>query len=238
MKRILLALLLVLVSGSAFASESVLRFRRDTSFLQGGRLQAIQWVNPCVPDTSVVAASVMLDSCATTTRTFSAVQAAAFEPSSNDGWARTIDVTIASRTGVSNDIKGATLTITGTNILSDAITEAYTITNNTANTVAGTKAFKTVVSFTVGAMDDDSVAVSFGHGAKLGLWNTLPFDSMVLAWNGTSADASAAVTPDDDEIEKVIIDFNADPTGTSDHGVLYWIPPFSTTTTIISQNKY
>lgn len=234
MRRFALSLLLA----GAFAvpalagSEALQWFRRNNDFIQQGRMQNIQWVNAAATDSANIAAGLMLDSVAVTTTTFNdSVNTNLGSFSSKFGWARSVDVTIASRTGVANDVKGATLTITGTNILGDAITEAYTITNNTENTVAGVKAFKTLVSFTVGAMDDDSVAVSFGRGAKMGLWNTLPTDTMILAWNGSSADASAAFTIDDDEIEKNVVDYSTDPSGTSDCGVVYWIPPFASVTT-------
>ena len=240
MKGLLLCVLLVCSAAPAFAvnTESRVRFRRDPGFFDTGRMQCIQWVNPAAPDTDVVASAVLLDSAAAGTHTFTTAQKAAFDASGHDGWARTVSVDIGSWADSNNDIAAGTVTVYGTNVLNETVSQAFTITNNTSNSQQGTVAFHTLTYFTYTAMDDDSVGVSIGIGTKLGLWNTLPLDSMVLAWNGATADADAAITADDDEIEKNVIDFTTDPTGTTDFGVLYWIPPFAVVSTEIISGKY
>jgi len=220
------------------ASESLLSFRRSQEFFQSGRMQGIMWVNLAASDTNSIAPNIQLDSASTGTHTFTAAEIAALHGSGTtmgrgtNGLARAVSLNIFSMNATDADIKVGTLKVDGTNILGASVSETFTITADTENSQQGAVAFATLTSFSYTAMDDDSVAVSIGVGNKIGLWNTLPTDTMIFAGNGTSADASAAITPDDDEIEKCVIDFDTDPTGTSDHSVLYWIPPFAAATAV------
>jgi hypothetical protein len=243
MRRIVWALfaltLLVATVGECVAGgESLTRFRRDGDFLEKGRFQAILWVNPLAPDTNAVVSGVMLDSCSTGTHTFTAAQIAALHGSGTTfqrgsaGMARTVSCNIAAwdYASTANDIAAGTVKVNGYNLLGESISETFTITANTENSQQGSVAFASLTNFQYTAQDDDSVGVSIGIGTKLGLWNTLASDYMVVATNGTSEDASAAITPDVDEIEKNVIDYNSDPNGTTDHSVIYWVSPWAATT--------
>jgi hypothetical protein len=240
MRWILCALALTCCAGSALAagSESLVRFRRDPAFYHTGRLQTVQWVNPAAADTDAVASDIVLGHAAVGTHSFTAAENTNFGQSVGVT-ARTISCNVTSKEGTAASVIDAgTITITGRNLLGDTVTEAFTIEDNTEVSTQGAIAFSELTTLTYTAMGDTGAVCSIGIGTKLGLWNTLPIDSMILAWNGSSADASAAFTVDDDEIEKNVVDFSTDPTGTSDCGVLYWVPPFAAVATEISSGKY
>lgn len=72
--------------------------------------------------------------------------------------------------GTAGDIKAIQVVIAGTNADDESITEtlpAFTV--NTAGTVTGAKAFKTVTSITIPAHDDTGATTSAGFGEVLGL---------------------------------------------------------------------
>lgn len=71
--------------------------------------------------------------------------------------------------GTSGDVKGSTVTITGTDIDGNSITEDFTLTVNTAETLTGSKAFKTVTSIALPAQDGTGMTLAVGVGSKLGL---------------------------------------------------------------------
>lgn len=240
MRRVLCALVLLCCAGSALAAntESLVRFRRDPGFYQTGRMQAVQWVNPAAADTDAVASDIVLGHAAVGAHTFTEAENTNFGQSVGVT-ARTISCNVTSKEGTAATVIDAgTVTITGRNILGESVSEAFTVEDNTEVSTQGAIAFSELTTLTYTAMGDTGAVCSIGIGTKLGLWNTLPFDSMILAWNGSSADGSAAFAVDDDEIEKNVVDFATDPTGTSDCGVLYWIPPFATVATEISSGKY
>ena len=85
----------------------------------------------------------------------------------NPGVPRNISATAG---GTAGDIKAITVTITGTNMLDEVITEvlpAFTV--DTAGTVVGNKAFKTVTGITIPAHDGTGATTAIGWGDKLGL---------------------------------------------------------------------
>lgn len=84
--------------------------------------------------------------------------------------------------GTNTDIKAIQVIVAGTDIDGNAITEtlpAFTV--DTAGTVTGSKAFKTVTSITIPAHDGTGATTAIGRGAKLGLPNRLPGRNTVLA---------------------------------------------------------
>lgn len=81
--------------------------------------------------------------------------------------------------GTAGDIAAVQVTVTGTDIEDNVITETLPVfTVNTATTVVGSKAFKTVTSYSVPAMDGTGATVAIGTGAKLGLPVCLSRDSV------------------------------------------------------------
>lgn len=77
---------------------------------------------------------------------------------------------IATAGGTAADIGAIQVTVTGTDINDEVITEilpAFTV--NTPGSVVGSKAFKTVTSVTIPAHDGLGATTSVGLGAKLGI---------------------------------------------------------------------
>lgn len=113
--------------------------------------------------------------------------------------------------GTAGDIKAVQVVVEGTNYEGQAITEtlqAFTV--DTAGTVSGTKAFKTITKVTVPAMDGAGATVSIGFGDKLGLPYKLAHNTVHLTFLDNTLEGTApTVTTDIDEIEKNTIDLNS-----------------------------
>jgi hypothetical protein len=72
--------------------------------------------------------------------------------------------------GTATDIKPVQVIIAGTDFNDDAITETLPVfTENTAGSVTGSKAFKTVTSITIPAHDGNGATTAIGWGDKYGL---------------------------------------------------------------------
>lgn len=72
--------------------------------------------------------------------------------------------------GTAGDIKAVQVIVEGTNMADEVITETLPVfTVDTAGTVVGSKAFKTVTKVTIPAMDGTGATVAIGYGEKLGL---------------------------------------------------------------------
>jgi hypothetical protein len=94
--------------------------------------------------------------------------------------------------GTNTDIKAIQVIVAGTDINNAALTEtlpAFTV--DTAGTVTGSKAFKTVTSITIPAHDGTGATTAIGTGAKLGLNQTLSRDSVLRAYLGGVKEATA-----------------------------------------------
>lgn len=94
--------------------------------------------------------------------------------------------------GTAADIAAVQVTVTGTNAKGDVITEdlpAFTV--NTAGAVAGSKAFATVTSYSVPAMDGTGATVSIGTGSKLGLPNALSRNTVLAAYLAGTKEGTA-----------------------------------------------
>jgi hypothetical protein len=104
-------------------------------------------------------------------------------------------VLTATAGGTATDIKAIQVVVAGTNIWGQAITEtlpAFTV--NTAGTVTGAKAFKTVTSITIPAHDGTAATTAVGTGPALGLPVTLPRKSFINLWHTGAVDTIAAST--------------------------------------------
>jgi hypothetical protein len=85
--------------------------------------------------------------------------------------------------GTAADIKAIQVVVAGTNVYGEAITETLpAFTADSAGTVVGSKAFKTVTSITIPAHDGTGATTAIGHGAKLGLPVKLDRDTIVNAY--------------------------------------------------------
>lgn len=120
--------------------------------------------------------------------------------------------------GTAGDIKAIQVIVAGTNINDEAITEtlpAFTV--DTAGTVLGAKAFKTVTSITIPAHDGTGATTAIGFGDKIGLPDFLPFGNTVIAAavGGTREATAPTVVADDNELEKNTVDPNSALAGTA-----------------------
>lgn len=93
---------------------------------------------------------------------------------------RSITATVG---GTAGSIKAVRVTITGTNYADEVITEDLpAFTEDTVGTVEGNKAFKTVTSISIPAMDGAGVTVKVGFGNKLGLPYKLAHNTVLAAY--------------------------------------------------------
>jgi hypothetical protein len=99
------------------------------------------------------------------------------------------------------------VTVIGTNIADEAISEEITINGDTP--VVGTKAFKTVTSIELPAKDG-SETVDIGWGDKLGMPYMFNKKTLVMALlDGVIETTAATQAIDDDEIEKNTVDLSS-----------------------------
>lgn len=84
--------------------------------------------------------------------------------------------------GTATDIKAIQVTVNGTNIDDEVISEVLPIfTVNAATTVLGNKAFKTVTSFVIPAHDGLEATTALGFGDKIGLPDALAANPVLFA---------------------------------------------------------
>ena len=113
--------------------------------------------------------------------------------------------------GTATDIKAIQVIVAGTNYAGVAITEtlpAFTV--DTAGTVVGSKAFKTVTSITIPAHDGTGATTAIGFGEKLGLPDLLPTNTVLFAALGGTKEATApTVTTSTTALESNTVDLNS-----------------------------
>lgn len=120
-------------------------------------------------------------------------------------------VITATAGGTEADIKAIQVTINGTNEWDETITEdlpAFTV--NTAGTVTGSKAFKTVTSIVIPAHDGTGATTAVGRGAALGLGVEHARDTVIQAYlGGVRESTRPTVVADSDEVEKNLVTLNS-----------------------------
>lgn len=111
-------------------------------------------------------------------------------PTAQPSCAKNVTLTVG---GTAGSIKAVVCTIYGTNDADEAITEvAPAFTVDTAGTVSGSKAFKTVTKVDVPAQDGAGVTVSIGFGEKLGLPFKLSHNTYLFAFLDHVVEATPA----------------------------------------------
>ena len=122
--------------------------------------------------------------------------------------ARALQITPVSTTA---DVKAGNVTVTGTNIYGETITEAFAFLDNASTATTGTKAFKTVTSIAFPAEDSPYTAQwDVGFTDKIGLDHCVDYAGNV-AWttaDGVYEGTRASCTADADEVEKNVCDPN------------------------------
>lgn len=124
----------------------------------------------------------------------------------------------ATASGTATDIGAIVIVVEGTDAAGNDIVEALpAFTVDTAGTVEGVKAFKTVTKITLPAHDGLGAATSFGWGNTLGLVHKLPYNSFVMAaFNGVreAVDPTVSVSPN---LENNTITFDSTLDGSEVH---------------------
>ena len=113
--------------------------------------------------------------------------------------------------GTATDIKAIQVVIEGTNYADEVITEtlpAFTV--DTAGTVTGTKAFKTVTKITIPAHDGTGATTAIGFSEVLGLPYKLAHNTVLAAYKDNVKEATApTVTTSATALESNTIDLNS-----------------------------
>ncbi len=113
--------------------------------------------------------------------------------------------------GTAADIKAIQVIIAGTNYNGEAITEtlpAFTV--DTAGTVTGNKAFKTITSITIPAHDGTGATTAIGFGEKLGLPCKLSNNTVLMAALGNTREGTApTVAVSSTALESNTVDLNS-----------------------------
>lgn len=118
--------------------------------------------------------------------------------------------------GTAGDIKAIQVVVNGTNYLDEVITETLPIfTVDTAGTVVGSKAFKTITSVVIPVHDGNGATTAIGFGEKLGLPYKLTHNTVDKTYlNNVLEGTAATVTVSATAIESNTIDLNSALNGT------------------------
>lgn len=113
--------------------------------------------------------------------------------------------------GTVTDIKAIAVIIEGTNFNDEVITETLPVfTVDTAGSVAGSKAFKTVTKVTIPAHDGVLATTSIGFGEILGLPAKLDHNTVLKTYLGNVVETTApTVTVSSTVLENNTIDLNS-----------------------------
>jgi hypothetical protein len=113
--------------------------------------------------------------------------------------------------GTAGDIKAIQVIVEGTNYNNEVITETLPVfTVDTAGTVQGSKAFKTVTKITIPAHDGTGATTAIGFGDKLGLPNKLPHNTVLMAFlNNVKEGTAPTVAVSASALESNTVDLNS-----------------------------
>lgn len=119
--------------------------------------------------------------------------------------------------GTAGDIKPVQVIVIGTNYKDEVITETLPVfTENSATTVLGSKAFKTVTSITIPAHDGTGATTAIGYGDKLGLPYLLSHNTLLMTFlNNVLEGTAATIASSSTLIESNTIDLNSALNGTA-----------------------
>lgn len=118
--------------------------------------------------------------------------------------------------GTAGDIKPIQVTVIGTNANGETIEETLpAFTENTAGTVEGSKAFKTVTEIKIPKHDGEGATTAIGYGNKLGLGIKLSRDTIVAAFlNGVREGTRPTVAVSSSAVESNTVKLNSNPSET------------------------
>ena len=112
--------------------------------------------------------------------------------------------------GTTADVKAGSITVTGTNIKNEVISEDFAFLADASTATVGAKAFKTVTSVSIPAQDGAGATFDVGFGDKLGLPFMADENTVIqVVVDGVIETTAPAVVFDVDEIEKNTVDLNS-----------------------------
>ena len=119
--------------------------------------------------------------------------------------------------GTAGDIAAAQVVIVGTDYSGNAITDSLTaFTVNTAGTIQGTLAFKTITSIYIPLHDGTGATTSIGYGDKLGIPYKLTHNTVIQTFLGNSLEGTApTVVTSSSAISQNTVDLNSALDGTN-----------------------
>lgn len=112
--------------------------------------------------------------------------------------------------GTAEDIAAIQVTVEGTNYADEPISETLgAFTEDTAGTVAGNKAFKTVTKITIPAHANEGATTEIGFGEKLGLPFKLAHNTVLAAYKDNTLETTdPGVTTSATHVENNTVDLN------------------------------
>ena len=131
--------------------------------------------------------------------------------------------------GTTADVKAGNITIKGTDIRGNAITETIAVIANQSSTSTGLYAFATVTSVSIPAQDDDGATYDVGVSDVLGLEKVLQFNTIggnagvgtgTTLSNLTREGTAPTVVVDTQSIHKNTADFNTALAATKTYAVI------------------
>lgn len=112
--------------------------------------------------------------------------------------------------GTTADVKAGSITVTGTNIKNEVISEDFAFLENATAATVGAKAFKSVTSVVIPAQDGAGATFDVGFGDKLGLPFMADENTVIqVVVDGVIETTAPTVVFDVDEIEKNTVDLNS-----------------------------
>lgn len=170
----------------------------------GQRVRSVSLGSPAAPSTTAVRAAV----------TDNGAQQTITTGITNPDVPRAVTATAG---GTATDIKAIQVTVHGTNADGAVISEvlpAFTL--DTAGTVTGAKAFKTVTSIVIPAHDGVGATTAVGTSDKLGLGFALSRNTVLHAYlAGTREGTAPTVVTSSTAVESNTVDLNSATNGTA-----------------------
>ena len=123
----------------------------------------------------------------------------------NPPCARSLTVTPG---GTTDDVAACNITVTGTNINGETITEDFAFLANATGATAGAKAFKTVTSIAIPIQDGAAATFSVGTGQLLGLPYKLAKKRVLVTLNDGVVDTAPTLAISASAFESNTVDFN------------------------------
>lgn len=123
--------------------------------------------------------------------------------------------------GTTTDVPAGDITVTGTNIRGEVISETFTLTANQSAAETGSKAFASVTSIVFPIQDGAAATYDVGTGDKLGLDRVMGEAAVLDAFADGVRETTAATVAFGAAVESNTVSFNTTPNGTKNFSVVF-----------------